>query len=191
MKYKGQLIVIVAPSGTGKSSLLKKLRLEFPKIKWSVSHTTRSARTGEREGEDYFFISREHFLQGISLEQFVEWAHVHENYYGSSKDFVRAGLESGSTLLFDLDVQGADSLIKHYPQNTKVIFIAPPSISELEDRLRKRGTEGEKSLQLRLSNAFKELAKKNDYDYVVVNDEFEKAYEDLKKIIQELINRKE
>jgi guanylate kinase len=190
LKHTGKLIVIVAPSGTGKSSLLKKLRSEFAFIKWSVSHTTRSPRDGEKDGEDYFFISREEFLEGISQHKFIEWAHVHENYYGTSNEFLHLGLTRGETLLFDLDVQGADHLVKHYPSNTKVIFIAPPSISELEDRLRKRGTEAEKSLQLRLGNAFKELAKKNDYDYLVINDDFDRAYDDLKKIVQDLILKK-
>jgi len=182
-----RLIVIVAPSGTGKSSLIKRLRSDFKDLKWSVSTTTRHKRPAEVEGIDYFFVDHDSFHQGIHQQRFVEWARVHGNLYGTSKDFVELGIRNGEMLLFDLDIQGADALIKDYGAYVKAIFIAPPSLEALEHRLRSRGTEDENTILRRTQNAIHELKRKNDYDYLVINDDFNQAYKDLSSIIREIL----
>lgn len=187
MKKRGKIIVIVAPSGTGKSTLLSQVKEDISQLVWSISCTTRPQRAGEVDGKDYFFITTEDFEQKLANDEFVEWAKVHNNYYGTLKSFVDEGLESGKMLLFDLDVQGCDSIRKIYPDDTSIIFIEPPSVEELEMRLRKRATDDTGTINLRLFNAKKELERKNDYDFNVVNDDFERAFCDLKKIITSLI----
>jgi len=184
-----QLIIIVAPSGTGKSSLIKKLCSVLTQLHWSVSVTTRKPRIGEVDGKDYSFISEEQFLKDIAANKFVEWAKVHGNYYGTSRDFVEDGIRNKKTLLFDLDVQGADAVVHDYKKYVKTIFIAPPSLETLEERLRKRGSETEENIKIRLSNAAHELNRKNDYDYLVLNDSFDHAYNDLHSIILGLLER--
>lgn len=186
-----RLIVIVAPSGTGKSSLIKKLHNEFNEINWSVSMTTRRKRPAEVEGVDYFFVDQDTFNQGIHHNRFVEWAKVHGNYYGTSKDFVEKGIREGAVLLFDLDIQGTDALIKEYGKYTKAIFIAPPSLQTLEERLINRGTEDEETIKRRIQNAIVELQRKNDYDFLVINDDFDKAYNDLSSIIREILQSRD
>lgn len=183
-----RLIVIVAPSGTGKSSLIKKLRLQYNDLQWSVSMTTRKKRNSEVEGVDYFFVDQEFFNQGIKNNRFVEWAKVHGNYYGTPRDFVEKGIQQGNVILFDLDVQGTDNMVKDYGPFTKAIFIAPPSLAALEERLLSRGTEDHETIKQRTQNAISELQRKNDYDYLVINDDFERAYNDLSSIIGEIIN---
>ncbi len=188
---EARLIVIVAPSGTGKSSLIKKLRQDFCDIQWSISMTTRPKRPAEIDGVDYMFVDQDTFNQGINNHRFVEWAKVHGNYYGTSKDFVESGIAKGLVLLFDLDIQGTDALVKDYGEYVKAIFIAPPSIETLEERLRARGTEDDATIQRRTRNAVTELQRRNDYDYLVINDDFEQAYKDLSSIISDIIaNRK-
>lgn len=180
---KGKIIVIVAPSGTGKSTLIKKLKKEITSLVESVSFTTRGIREGEVNGQSYNFISEIEFLKMKSDEEFLEWAEVHGNYYGTSKSFVNDQLDKGCHLLFDLDVQGTDSFKDYFKELARVIFIAPPSVEILEERLLNRGTESEDSLKLRLSNAKRELERQHDFDYRVVNDELERAYVELKNIV--------
>lgn len=189
MSDQGKIIVIVAPSGTGKSTLIKRLKLEFPILIESVSYTTRPARAGEVHGASYFFITKEEFETKISNNEFLEHALVHGNYYGTSKIFVEECLKAGKTLLFDLDVQGTDSFKAYFKDKANVIFIAPPSVDELENRLRHRGTETTSIINLRLENAKSELKRKNDYDYLVVNDEIEKAYIHLKTITASILGK--
>jgi guanylate kinase len=184
------LIVIVAPSGTGKSSLIKKLREEFKQLHWSVSKTTRRKRVNEIEGVDYFFTTEEEFKSDIEKNRFVEWAKVHGNYYGTTKDFVEKGIKEGKVLLFDLDVQGTDAILRDYADYARVIFIAPPSLSSLEERLRARGTEDEETIKRRTQNAVHELKRKNDFEFLVVNDDFDQAYDDLSTIIREILGIK-
>lgn len=186
---KGHLFIIVAPSGTGKSTLIKELRVLIPELSWSVSHTTRKPRPGEVSGVDYFFISKEEFFDGISDELFVEWAEVHGNFYGTSQSFVKQGIKEGKMLLFDLDVQGSIALLNLYRKNASAIFIAPPSIQVLEERLRKRATEQEEIIQLRIKNAMGELAQKNVFDYVVVNDDFNRALAEICNIVRNIMTR--
>jgi guanylate kinase len=180
---RGKIIVIVAPSGTGKSTLIKKLKEEVPQLQWSVSCTTRPQREGEVDGKDYTFISVEEFEKRIANNEFIEWAKVHSNYYGTSKAFIDSGLENGDYLLFDLDVQGCDSIKEIYGDEAKVIFIEPPSVEELESRLLKRATDSQEVIQERVNNAKQELKRKDDFDYNVVNDDIERAYLDLKFIV--------
>lgn len=186
-KQKGKIIIIVAPSGTGKSTLIKKIKEEFRDLHWSVSFTTRPIRDGEVDGRHYFFISETEFLNKKKQGAFVEWALVHGNYYGTSKGFVLSKIDHGYSILFDLDVQGTDAMKKEFPEDAIGVFIAPPSIEELETRLNARATDTPETIKLRISNAKKELQRKDDYDYCVINDDLEQAYIDLKNIFYTIL----
>jgi guanylate kinase len=185
----GKIIVIVAPSGTGKSTLIDRLKKEVPELEWSVSFTTRPIRPGETHGVNYFYTNSATFENMIANNEFVEWAKVHANYYGTSKKFVSDGIAQGKFLLFDLDVQGADAMKKHFQEQAQIIFITPPSIEELEKRLRGRGTENEETIQLRVKNAKHELTRRDDYDFCVLNDDVERAYSVLKKVVLKIMGR--
>lgn len=188
MSTRGKIIIIVAPSGTGKSTLIKRLKEEFRELHWSVSFTTREMRPGEVDGKHYFYISRDEFIKKKDQGDFIEWAEVHGNFYGTSLGFVKTKVDNGFSLLFDLDVQGADNMKKQFGDEAKAIFIAPPSIEVLEERLRGRGTDSEDVIKLRLDNAKSELKRQNDYDFVVVNDELEQAYQDLRQVVSNLLS---
>jgi guanylate kinase len=184
---RGKIIVIVAPSGTGKSTLIDKVQSEINDLKWSVSCTTRPIREGEVDGQDYFFISKDEFISRRNNNEFIEWAEVHSNFYGTLKSFVDAGLEKGDKLLFDLDVQGCDSIKSIYGNEANVIFIEPPSVDELEKRLLSRATDSIEVIKERVGNARKELLRKDDFDYNVINDDFDNAYKSLLNTIKEII----
>lgn len=186
--FTGKLIVIVAPSGTGKSTMIKRLKQDYPTIVESVSYTTRPIRAGEIHGLSYFFISREEFIAKRDNNEFLEWAEVHGNFYGTSKAFVEQSLAEGKHVLFDLDVQGVDSFKKHFGAVANVIFISPPSVEELEKRLRNRGTESTQVINLRIMNARKELLRKNDFDFLILNDDIDNAYSRLKEITQKILH---
>jgi len=186
-KEQGKVIVIVAPSGTGKSTLISRIKKCFPEIRESISFTTRARRPAEIDGEHYHFITESEFKQKIQAEEFLEWAMVHGDYKGTSKDFVKSQIQTGSSILFDLDVQGADAIKNYFGNLAQVIFICPPSFEELEKRLRERKTESEEKIKIRLANAKRELARKEDYDYLVINDEIEKAFLDLKNTVGKII----
>lgn len=175
------MIVICAPSGTGKSTLLNRLKADIPDLVWSVSCTTRPIRQGEVHGKDYFFIKKDSFEEQIKADEFIEWAKVHSNYYGTSKRFVTEGLLNNWDMLFDLDVQGADEMKRIYGSEAQVIFIEPPSIEELEKRLIARGTDSLEVIQERIKNARKELQNKDKYDHLVLNDDVDKATENLRR----------
>lgn len=185
----GKLIVIVAPSGTGKSTMIKRLKVDQPSLVESVSFTTRPMRAGEVHGQSYFFISKEEFFSMRERDEFLEWAEVHGNYYGTSKKFVEQCLAEGKNLLFDLDVQGTDSMKKYFGEKANVIFISPPSVEELEKRLRNRGTETTGIINIRLMNARSELLRKNDYDFLIYNDDIENAYSKLKEITASILQK--
>ncbi len=185
----GKIIVICAPSGTGKSTLINRLKTDYPQLEWSVSCTTRPIRINEVNGKDYHFISTAEFEKEIGLDGFVEWAKVHSNYYGTSKSFVSQGLNQGRKMLFDLDVQGADSMKKIFGSSAQVIFIEPPSLEELEKRLRLRGTDSDHVINERVANARKELARKNDYDFLILNDDVESAYMALKTAVKNILDK--
>ncbi|MDC1175643.1 guanylate kinase [Bacteriovoracaceae bacterium] len=184
---RGKIIIIVAPSGSGKSTLIKRLKEEFRQLHWSVSFTTRKQREGEVDGKHYFFISEEEFLKKKAQGDFIEWAKVHENYYGTSKGFVATKVDNGFSLLFDLDVQGTDSMKNEFGDEAKAIYIAPPNLEELESRLRGRGTDSEDVINVRLDNAKKEILRKDDYDFCVVNDDLDKAYSELRRTVASIL----
>lgn len=184
---RGKLVVIVAPSGTGKSSLIEKLMQRIPSLTWSISCTTRPMRKGEFHGKDYFFLDEKSFLKKKDANELIEWAKVHSNYYGTSKEFVEIGLREGKNLLFDLDVQGCDSMKKVFGKEARVIFIEPPSVEELEKRLLSRATDAEEVIKERVNNAKSELLRKDDFDYKVTNDDFSKALEDLENVVNSIL----
>ncbi len=178
-----KLIVISAPSGAGKTTLCAKLLKDLPKLKLSISSTTRAPRGKERHGVEYFFLKKEEFEKQVALGRFAEHALVHGNYYGTSCDAIESAWARGQAVLLDIDVQGAASLKKAYPAETVRIFIAPPSLEVLEQRLRSRGTDNEETIQKRLVNSKTEMAQMKLFDHVIVNDDFDAAYSQLHAIV--------
>jgi guanylate kinase len=181
------LFVLSAPSGAGKTTLCKKLLADFPSMRLSISSTTRKPRGTEQEGVDYYFVSQEEFQNKIQKNRFAEWALVHGNYYGTSKEVIERTMQDGFSVLLDIDVQGAEQLKLAYPNDCFRIFIAPPTLSELESRLRKRGTDSDDVIQKRLKNAEMEMKEGQKFDRVIVNDSLERAYSDLKGIVEKMM----
>lgn len=180
---KGKLFVISGPSGAGKSSLIKELlKNNKDKLKFSVSYTSRKPREGEVDGVDYFFVSEETFKDNIKKGLFLEWACVHENYYGTLKSFIEDYIKEGKKCILDIDVQGALTLMSKNVE-AEYIFVSPPSISVLKQRLLSRGTDVAETIDLRVKNAESEMKFKSRYQVVVVNDDFDTAYNELKNII--------
>jgi guanylate kinase len=171
----GRLFVISAPSGVGKTTLLKKVIKAHSRLVFSVSHTTRSPRAGERHGVDYSFVSEEDFHSIAGDGGFIEHARVHGNLYGTSRTEIEAKLAENTDVILDIDVQGAKIIRDSGQLDPAYIFISPPGLAELERRLRGRGTESEEKIQLRLKNAAREMAAAPDYQYRVVNDSLEEA----------------
>lgn len=184
---EGKIIVIVAPSGTGKSTLMSFIHKRFPNLKESVSTTTRPPREGEVHGTHYIFETVEKFEARIKTDDFLEWAKVHSNYYGTSKSFVSEEIAKGNDLIFDIDVQGADSFQEYFGAKANIIFIEPPSLKILKERLLGRATDSREVINERISNAQKELLRKNDYDYCVMNDKLEDAKKQLAEIISKIL----
>jgi len=181
---KGKVIVISAPSGTGKSTVCRLLLKKIKNLKYSVSVTTRQKRKFEKDGKDYFFVTKDEFKKMVKNNYFIEWQKVHNNYYGTPKEFIEKNLNKGYNVLLDIDVKGGKTLKKIYPDGI-FIFLVPPSWEELKRRLRSRGTEDEKELELRLKNAKKELKFKKYYDFVIVNDKIEETLKKIVEIIKE------
>ena len=184
---RNKLFVMSAASGAGKTTLKDLVIKDFPDIKYSISATTRKPREGEIDGVHYFFKTKEEFEQMIKENALVEYNLVHGNYYGTPKSFVEKTLAEGNRVLFDLDVFGKVNFDKVYPDATG-IFIMPPSDEELERRLRGRGTDSEDVIQLRLANAKKEIefAKtKGKYEYTIINDDLQKAADELRAILKQ------
>jgi guanylate kinase len=180
--HEGRLFVLSAPSGAGKSTLCRILRQRRPALRYSISYTTRSIRAGEVDGQDYFFIDANTFQEGIAAGRWLEWARVHGHYYGTAADFIDRTLAAGHDLLLDIDVQGADQLVQRYPQAV-TIFIMPPSMDELRQRLAKRGTDAPDVIAARLRNAREEMAARSRYRYIVVNDQLDQAVEELLALV--------
>ena len=183
MVSKGILFVLSAPSGGGKSTILKRVMADLPGLVFSVSHTTRPPRPGEKNGRDYHFVNRDTFqeIQQRQPSGFLEWAEVHGNLYGTSREEVEQHLLKGNDVILDIDVQGAMQVMDAVEPVT--VFISPPSLAELESRLRRRGTENKEDLALRLQNACQELKYKDQYAYLVINDQLASAVESLRSII--------
>lgn len=184
MKNK-QLIAISAPSGGGKSVVTRYLLKKYPEIIFSVSATTRQKRPMEEDGRDYFFLSREKFEDLIKNNQLVEWEEIFGNYYGTLKSEIEKALKNDKIMLFDIDVKGALSLRKHYPDNTLLIFLAPPTIDVLVERLKRRATETEEQLRTRIARAKMEIETSKEFDYIVINDVLDETLEKVEKIIKE------
>lgn len=182
MKH-GRLFVISAPSGAGKTTLLRGVMSSLVKLKFSVSHTTRNPREGEVDGVDYHFVSKGTFQQMIATNMFLEHAEVHDNFYGTSHASIEHDLEDGIDVILEIDVQGAAILRKNSKVEAAFVFIAPPSLVELERRLRGRGTENEEKVQIRLINARTELTASSDYEYLIVNNDIDEATTLLQAIV--------
>jgi guanylate kinase len=180
---QGRLFVISAPSGAGKTTLLRGVMSSLVKVKFSVSHTTRNPREGEVDGVDYHFVSRDTFGQMIADNIFLEHAEVHDNFYGTSHAAIEEQLQNGFDVILDIDVQGATILRKNPQVDAAFIFIAPPSLVELERRLRGRGTENEEKVRLRLINARTELESSSKYEYLIVNRDVDEGTNLLQAII--------
>jgi guanylate kinase len=181
-----KLIIVAAPSGAGKTTLCRKLLQEFPDdMALSISTTTRDPRPGEQHGREYFFCAREEFETKTQRGEFAEWAQVHDRLYGTSREVLDRTLESGRSVLLDIDVQGAASLRAAYPGRTFSVFVVPPSMEILESRLRARKSESEEAIALRLQNARDEMKRAPEFDKVLVNDTFEHAYAQLRQWVLE------
>ena len=180
---KGLLIVISGPSGVGKTTLGKKLLTQFPGMKYSMSVTTRKLRKMEVNGHDYVFVRIEKFREDIEKGYFAEWAEVGGNLYGTSKSFIEDAINSGYDVLLDIDIQGASQLRKLYYENGVFIFISPPSIHTLRNRLDLRKTDSEQEINARIMLAKKEIEESNSYNYVVVNEDLNRTLEELSCII--------
>ncbi|WP_099320680.1 guanylate kinase [Anaerococcus sp. Marseille-P3625] len=179
---KGFLLVISGPSGVGKGTVLHDLMNTQENLVYSVSATTRKKRDGEIEGVSYFYKSHEEFEKMISEDKFLEYAYVHNNYYGTPKDFVEKKISEGKIVVLEIDVQGAVN-VKNNTDNAVFIFLAPPSLSELKNRIVGRGTETENDINLRMNNARKELQYIKYYDYLVINDHINSAINSVNEII--------
>jgi guanylate kinase len=176
------MVIVSSPSGAGKTTLCNRLRAEFKDLRFSVSHTTRRPRPTEVDGREYHFIDVRAFIEMTRAGAFAEWARVHGSYYGTSLAEIELARQSAQGIIFDIDYQGARQVRAHLPEAISV-FILPPSLEELERRLRGRGTEDEADRQKRLAAAKREIAHYGLFDYVVVNDDIEQAYGGLRAVV--------
>ena len=183
----GNLFVVSGPSGAGKGTLLSQVIERIPDAWVSVSATTRSPRPGEIEGVHYFFLDIDHFKSLVEQDGFLEWAQVHDNFYGTLKKSVVDHMNAGDQVILEIDVQGALQVRKALPE-AHLVFIEPPSLEELERRLRQRGTETEDVISSRMKTAEVELAQKMEYDVQVVNDDLERAVDELVEVINSFAN---
>ena len=179
------IVIISGPSGAGKSSLCDKLFKHFDNIYFSISSTTRYIRDGEIDGVHYHFISHEEFINGINNNLFLEWAKVHNNYYGTQRKQVDDALNQGKIVLFDVDIQGQKSIKKFYPNATS-IFITTPNMAVLEHRMRNRALDSKESIDTRLSLAYDEMRSIGNFDFVIVNDDFDKSFNGFLSIVKSI-----
>ena len=192
--HRGELFILSAPSGAGKTTLIQSLLnggfARFGGIEFSVSHTTRQPRQGEADGVDYHFVDHATFLDMIAADRFLEWAQVHDNFYGTSRDEVAPRLERGIDVLLDIDVQGAEQVLARLPE-AHSIFVMPPSFQALEQRLHGRGLDNPERIARRLAVSLSEVQRYERYGYVIINDDASRASEALAAIILEKRHRRE
>ena len=182
MEYAGNLFVVAAPSGAGKSSLVNALMEVDSRLAHSVSHTTRPPRGQEVHGREYYFVSHAQFDQMVQQGAFLEWAHVHGNRYGTSKQAIEERISQGGDIILEIDYQGAIQ-VKQLFHNAILIFILPPSWEELRSRLERRGEDADDVIEMRLQNAAREMGQVQEFDFVIINERFELALFDLKSIV--------
>jgi guanylate kinase len=180
---RGVLLALSSPSGAGKTTLSKRLLSQNPDVVLSVSTTTRPARPGEVNGQDYHFVSVDEFKSQLEAGAFFEWAEVFGRYYGTPKDIVMDAIDDGRDVIFDIDWQGAQALAAQAPEDTVRVFILPPSLDLLEDRLSKRGQDTPEIIRDRMARAKDEISHWHEYDYVIVNDDFARALDKLNQIL--------
>ncbi|MBF0572421.1 MAG: guanylate kinase [Desulfamplus sp.] len=186
-KKRGKIFVVSAPSGAGKTTLCAKILAKFPNLAYSVSHTTRQPRANEIDGVHYFFITADEFKKRIDQNLWAEWANVHDNFYGTSLKFIEDNVAEGNNLLLDIDVQGAKQFKRSFPEAI-TIFIMPPSINVLKERLIKRGTDSDEVIIKRLANAENEIAQRSFYEHIIVNDELNISEKEMADIISKAIS---
>lgn len=185
---RGKLFVIAAPSGAGKTSLVRALMQRLPELQFSISYTTREQRPNEQEGRDYFFVQKDEFERMVGAGEFLEHARVFDNYYGTSRAQVERHLSAGDNVLLEIDWQGAQQIRSAMPE-CRTIFVLPPSRAALEQRLRGRGTDSEEVIARRLRDSIADMSHWHEFDYIVINDEFERATGDLQEIVSGEENR--
>lgn len=183
------ILLISGPSGSGKSSLIKRLFAEFDNLYFSISSTTRAPREGEKDGVNYYFISKEEFEKGIANGEFLEWACVHNNFYGTNLHPVKAALDAGKVVVFDIDVQGFELANKHYKDEITSVFLTTKDAQTLQERLSARGDESAQSIQSRVANAKAEVAKAKQYDFIIVNEDLDESYAKLRAIFLAMHSR--
>ena len=183
IKKPGFLFIISAPSGAGKSTLCHAVMDRFSDLAYSISYTTRSPRSGEKNGVDYHFIVKDEFEKGIAHGRWAEWAEVHDHYYGTCADFLDGELSVGRDILLDIDFQGTRQILQRYPDSV-TIFIMPPSLEILKFRLQSRGTDSPEVIAVRLKNARKEMAQKDLYRHIITNDRLTDAVAELITIFE-------
>ncbi|MBN2768000.1 MAG: guanylate kinase [Campylobacterales bacterium] len=172
---EGAILVLSGPSGAGKSTIIQKASKHIGSFYFSISTTTRAPRVGEQHGKEYFFVSKETFKKDIEKGHFLEYAKVHDNYYGTSLKPVNTALQEGKLVIFDIDVQGHTLVRQKLDDITTSAFITPPTLKELEKRLRSRSTDNDKIIEERIENAKKEILMIKEYDFIIINDDLEKA----------------
>lgn len=182
-RVRGKLYVVAAPSGTGKTSLVRALMLRMPDLRFSISYTTRTQRATEQHGRDYFFVDRAEFDRMIAADEFLEHATVYGNSYGTSKQQVENHLLAGDNVLLEIDWQGAQQIARAMPER-RSIFILPPSRAALETRLRGRKTDSDEVIARRLRESMADLSHWSEFDYVVINEDFERATNELETIVR-------
>ena len=179
---KGQLFVITAPSGTGKNTIIEMVRKDLKGLGYSISHTTRAPRKGEIDGVHYYFVGKKQFKKMIQAQEFVEWAVVYNELYGTSISSVRSAQVSGKDVLLDLDLQGARQIKKRFPDSTS-IFIVPPSLQTLRERLEKRSSYDGTDIDLRMTEAVQEIRECRNFDFLIVNDDLRQAVREVEAVI--------
>lgn len=186
----GKVIIVSAPSGAGKTSIVKHVLQFLPELRFSTSATTRDIREGEVNGKDYHFLTVDEFKDGIDRDNFLEWEEVYHNqFYGTLKSEIRRIWDEGKVVIFDVDVKGGLNIKKYFGDNALAIFVEPPSVQELENRLRKRGTETDESLRKRMEKAEYELSFAPQFDKVILNDNLDDAREEMLQTIREFLDK--